>query len=36
MYNFSHANGQVKTHSVRSLDAPKDAAPAAKPAARKK
>jgi len=41
-YNFSHANGTVKVHAVKSLDAPKDAAPAkaaaapAKPAAKKK
>jgi hypothetical protein len=30
MYNFSHANGTVKTHPVKSLDAPKE--PAAKTA----
>ena len=41
-YNFSHANGAVKVHAVKSLDAPKDAAkdapakPVAKPAAKKK
>jgi hypothetical protein len=40
-YNFTHANGSVKPHAVKALDAPKDAAPAkpaaaAKPAAKKK
>src|SRR5262249_10963545 len=34
MYNFSHANGAVKTHPVKSFDAPAKEAPAAKPAAK--
>jgi hypothetical protein len=33
-WNFSHANGTVKTHLVKSLDAPKE--PAAKAASNKK
>jgi len=41
MFVFAHANGTVKPHAVKSLDAPKDASapekkPAAKPAAKKK
>jgi hypothetical protein len=34
-FNFTHANGSVKPHQVKSFDAPKEAAPKA-PAARKK
>jgi hypothetical protein len=35
-YNFSHANGAVKPHVVKSLSAAGDKEPAAKPAAAKK
>ena len=37
-YNFTHANGTVKVHAVKSLDAPKEEKPAApaKSAAKKK
>jgi hypothetical protein len=33
---FSHANGEVKVHPVKTFDAPKDQPAAAKPAAKKK
>jgi hypothetical protein len=35
MLQFSHANGTVKTHPVKSLDAPKDSAPKSTTAAKK-